>query len=614
MNMPNRAVRLTVAILSLLAPAAAFAAPFHLLKDVYPGSNSGTTQYLAPNDGHLFFWGVTGSSGLAGQPWTSDGTVSGTFQIGEIIGSSGTFWVWQSPFTHNGIAYFVASDGFTGRQLWRSDGTLPGTFALTSASGSGLPYDWLTLSAIGDEVVFEGGNATDGFALMHTDGTLLGTGTLTSAHYAGGGGVVQKGLLLLPSGTGFVVTDGTPAGTSFFSVTGLTGFANYANFIAAVNETVYFAGTDATHGTELWKTDGTPAGTAIVKDLFVGSSSSNPQALTRVDDTLFFVATTPDAGQELWTSDGTPGGTVRVKDIHPGILDSAPEKLTALNGTLYFVANPGSTGKELWKSDGTDAGTVAALGDFNPGTNGAFDYTYDTVQAINHKLVLVMNPGTGGSAAVPYASDGTLAGTAIVDTVHSIVVNYSGLVPANGQLFASGTLLPSTTGNELIATDAFATLGNTWCANPEQAVPDNLPAGLDSRFHLPNHGGITKLTVSVDIGHTYLGDLTISLRHEQTGTQVTLFDQPSACSGDLLDIVFDDAAASSVQTTCSNARLAYPRDQSFIPANPLAVFSGESLRGDWTLNVADHAAGDIGILHEWCMNFASDLIFADGLD
>ena len=614
MNMPSRVVLLAAAILSVLAPKAVFAAPFRLLDDVYPGSSSGTTQYLASNDGNLFFWGITGSSGFAGQPWTSDGTVSGTFQIAEILGSSGSFSVWQSPFTHNGVVYFVANDGFTGNQLWRSDGTFPGTFALTSASGNGLPYDSLTLNAIGNEVVFEGGNATDGFALMHTNGTLAGTGVLTAARYAGQGGVVQKGLLLLPSGSGFVVTDGTPAGTSYFSVPGLTGFANYANFIAAVNETVYFAGTDATNGTELWKTDGTQAGTAIVKDLFVGSNSSNPHALTRVDDTLFFVATTPDAGQELWTSDGTPGGTVRIKDIHPGILDSAPEQLTALNGTLYFVANPGSTGKELWRSDGTDPGTIAALGDFNPGANGAFDYTYDSVQAVNHKLVLVMNPGTGGSAATPYTSDGTLPGTAVIDPVHSIVINYSGLAPSNGLLFASGRMLPSTIGNELIATDAFATLGSTWCANPEQAIPDNLAAGLNSRFRLPGRGGITALSVSVDIGHTYVGDLSISLRHEQTGTQVTLFNQPGACSGALLDIVFDDTAASNVQATCSNARLAYPRDQSYVPANPLAAFAGEALRGDWTLNVVDHKTGDVGILHEWCMNFTSDLIFADGLD
>jgi subtilisin-like proprotein convertase family protein len=179
----------------------------------------------------------------------------------------------------------------------------------------------------------------------------------------------------------------------------------------------------------------------------------------------------------------------------------------------------------------------------------------------------------------------------------------------------------SSIGSELLATDAFATLGNIWCANPEQAIPDDLPAGLASRFHLPSHGGLAGLTVSVDIGHRNVGDLAITLRHEQTGTEVVLFDRPpdsanaaQYCPGDLLDIVFDDGAAGSVQDSCVDARLAYPRDEAFQPANALAAFNGESLRGDWTLTAVDNAAGNIGILHEWCMSFTTDLVFADAFE
>jgi ELWxxDGT repeat protein len=609
-------------LLLTLSAAAAAAAPFHLIKDVYSGPTNGTSYYLVADDAKLFFWGYDSVSGTSGAPWLSAGTASGTDVIKQINGSSGLFSVFQPHFANNGIVYFVDNDGFFGNQVWRSDGTSPGTFALTSTTG-GIDGSQVNFTALGNLVIFEGGSASQGYALQVTDGTLLGTQALSTSIFATSPGVILNGRALFPGsaigGYALVTSDGTPAGTASFGIIGLTGFSPYAGSnMVAVNDVVYFVGTDSAHGTELWKTDGTQIGTMLVKDIFTGMNSSYPQLLTRVDDRLFFIATTPDAGQELWTSDGSDTGTERVKDIRPGLQDSSPAQLTALNGIVYFVANDGTNGKELWRSDGTDPGTSLALGDFNtmPGF-GAFDYAYDTVQAVNHKLALVLGAPGASYFDVPYVSDGTLAGTQPMDSTQTATVFYSGLAAANGKLFASGAIEPSNYGNELIATDAFATLGNTWCANPEQPIPDVDATGMTSHFHLPSYGGITKLTVSVDIGHTHVGDLQIKLRHEQTATEVVLFDQPVSsgdCSGALLDIVLDDSAATSVQTACANTRPAYARDQSFHPANPLSGFNGQSLKGDWTMTLTDNASGNIGILHEWCVNFATDLIFTDSFD
>jgi ELWxxDGT repeat protein len=600
----------------LLVTAPAQAAPFRLVKDVYPGPSTGTSQYLVGNDAKLFFWGFDAGSPLAGAPFGSDGTLAGTGVIKQIGGSSEAFSQFQPKMANNGIVYFVANDGFVGNQVWRSDGTDAGTFVLTSG---GVDSDRLPFTAFGDRVIFENGKAvgnTD--AVTITDGSLVGTQVLSTAAYVNSAGVIVNGKAIFLGSSGnyaLVVTDGTPGGTSAFTPAGLTSFNSYGGTnLVAVNDVAYFVGTDATHGTELWKTDGTPGGTAIVKDLFANAPSSYPQDLTRVDDRVFFIATTPDAGQELWVSDGTEGGTMRVKDIHSGLQDSSPGQLTALNGVVYFVANDGSTGKELWRSDGTEPGTIQALGDFNTqGSLGAFDYAYNTVQAINHKLALVLAATGASYTTIPYVSDGTLPGTHVIDASQTATVFYSGLTAVNGKLFASGTVQPSSYGNELIAVDAFAALGNTWCANPEQPIPDNAPAGFASHFHLPEQGGITKLTVSVDIGHARIGDLSFTLRHEQTGTEVVLFNQP-ACTGKLLDITLDDAGASNVQTTCANTRLAYPRDTHYSPASALAAFNGQSLKGDWTFTAIDHVATNVGILHEWCMSFTTDRVFADSFE
>ena len=80
MNTLNRKILLAASMLGALLLNSALAAPFRLLQDVYPGANSGTSQYLVADDAQVFFWGYNGVSGLNGQPWISDGSVSGTFE------------------------------------------------------------------------------------------------------------------------------------------------------------------------------------------------------------------------------------------------------------------------------------------------------------------------------------------------------------------------------------------------------------------------------------------------------------------------------------------------------------------------------------------------------
>ena len=106
----------------------------------------------------------------------------------------------------------------------------------------------------------------------------------------------------------------------------------------AIGNTLYFASSDATHGTELWKTDGTVAGTVMVKDINPGVAGSNPFQLTNVGGTLYFVAQDGGGGADLWKTDGTASGTVLVKNLVGGDGRDTPtlHQLTNLNGTLLF--------------------------------------------------------------------------------------------------------------------------------------------------------------------------------------------------------------------------------------------------------------------------------------
>ena len=195
---------------------------------------------------------------------------------------------------------------------------------------------------------------------------------------------------------------------------------------AAVGDTLFYSGQDATHGQELWKSDGTSAGTMLVKDILAGNGSSIPDHLTQVGGTLFFVANDGIHGRELWKSDGTEAGTVLVKDILPGNSGSYPSNLTNVNGTLFFVAGAeavavavasagaedGTGGRGLWKSDGTEAGTVLVK---NIGPNGD-DGHLDLLTNVDGVLFFVADNGTDGREL--WKSDGTELGTVLVKDVN----------------------------------------------------------------------------------------------------------------------------------------------------------------------------------------------------
>ena len=173
------------------------------------------------------------------------------------------------------------------------------------------------------------------------------------------------------------------------------------------------------HGRELWTSDGTPGGTAQVLDLRSGSASSMPDApymtglTAAVGSTFFFVADDGVAGVELWKSDGTAAGTVLVKDIRPGPGGSEPRWLTAAGGRLFFTADDGASGghgRELWVSDGTAAGTV--LLDLVP---GAVSSLPRELYRVGRGIVFsAFDPAHG---VEPWVSDGTPAGTHLLDDV-----------------------------------------------------------------------------------------------------------------------------------------------------------------------------------------------------
>jgi len=120
-------------------------------------------------------------------------------------------------------------------------------------------------------------------------------------------------------------------------------------------------------------------------------------------------------------------------------------------------------------------------------------------------------------------------------------------------------------------------------------------------------GTIIDLDVGIEITHTYVGDLEVVLTHVDTGTIVTIIDNPGrpattfGCSGNNIDATLDDEASLPVENQCLAATPTV--SGSVRPNNPLSAFDGEDLGGTWRLTVYDEATLDHGFLESWSLHF-----------
>ena len=132
---------------------------------------------------------------------------------------------------------------------------------------------------------------------------------------------------------------------------------------------------------------------------------------------------------------------------------------------------------------------------------------------------------------------------------------------------------------------------------------------VTSDLIFPTSGAIVDVDlVGLDIQHSYVSDLTISLA-SPTGTSIVLVEQTCNDENNML-ISFDDEAGAGTWP-CP------PVDGgSYQPENPLSTFDGEAADGTWQLTVADGFNQDGGSLEAWSLRVCTNeppgpLIFQD---
>ncbi|MES2487294.1 MAG: proprotein convertase P-domain-containing protein, partial [Bacteroidota bacterium] len=135
-------------------------------------------------------------------------------------------------------------------------------------------------------------------------------------------------------------------------------------------------------------------------------------------------------------------------------------------------------------------------------------------------------------------------------------------------------------------------------------VPLNISASdvvtVNSTVLIDQVAAIQNVAVSIDITHTWLGDLTVTLISPQ-GTEVQLFSQDCWSDQDVY-ATFTDAGTASV---CNSGPADAALSGLIIPDEPLSSLNGESPEGEWTLRVFDEFGQDGGAINSWSLNICT---------
>jgi len=116
-------------------------------------------------------------------------------------------------------------------------------------------------------------------------------------------------------------------------------------------------------------------------------------------------------------------------------------------------------------------------------------------------------------------------------------------------------------------------------STPGMAIPDDLATGITDTISIARDAKIATAQVTVDISHTYRGDLRVTLL-SPWGAAIVLHERSQGGSADDIRVTFDEAQ---------------------VPA--LATLRDHSTQGDWALLVQDLARLDTGTLNRWGLEF-----------
>lgn len=182
--------------------------------------------------------------------------------------------------------------------------------------------------------------------------------------------------------------------------------------------------------------------------------------------------------------------------------------------------------------------------------------------------------------------------------MHARTRRYRWIIPICVMLLA----LPSIIHFQAASHPAEAAL-HTYSANPGLAIPDSPGAcvagtSVSSTITVSDNYNIADVNVQLNITHTFVGDLGITLTHG--ATTIVLVDHPgssglcgSTSQNNIITTLDDESGGGPVENASP------PTGPSYTPQEALSAFDGQNANGNWTLTITDTFIADTGTLVSW---------------
>lgn len=329
-------------------------------------------------------------------------------------------------------------------------------------------------------------------------------------------------------------TDKHPSDTSNPNATTTNSIPNFRTFTPSLSPKRYF-----------------PA----LPTILAGSLTSTWEVIPNVARTMNFALTVRD-------NNVANGGQTERKNMTVTFNGTAgPFKVTSQNApnTTWF---PNETQTITWDVAGTTAAPVSTANvKILLSTDGGYDYN----------TVLVESTPNDGSHTI---------------TVPNISAPFCRIMvqPVDNVYFAINS--------STFAIGQFVTSCVTFVSSENVAVADGTSTGgpiSSSTITIPNNFSIIDLNIGVNISHTNIKDLKVTLRHPDN-TPVRLINRICTTQDGIIANISDGSG----NPICTN-----PVVGTFSPNENLSTLNAKSALGNWKLELQDFAAGDTGTLNSW---------------
>ena len=341
------------------------------------------------------------------------------------------------------------------------------------------------------------------------------------------------------------------------------------------------------------------ATTAPTTTFLVTQSSVQTVSACTLSSTTYSFDYTPISGftgTTIFAATGLPAGATAV--FSPATMSNTAGTVTVTVSNLTSVA-PGNYNLLVNATSGATEQTVPFYL-FLGLPNVTLTAPVDNAITQNTSLSLTWSPNPNATSYdVQVATSSDFSTIVSSGNVVSNVYNATGL---NQDTTYYWRVMPkNATCTGLFGASFVFSTGTVACASTSSTVvpvtiPTTANATVTSTLNIPSGVNISDVNVTVNISHTWVNDLTVTLVGP-TGVEVKLVQNPcTSASIQNAIATFDDAGTTLVCGT--NPAISGV----ILPFQALSAFNGLSAAGTWTLRILDSYNGDGGTLNSWSLN------------